>query len=649
MMKFRKSRNSQSQIFIGEIDNSPEKVEKTKRAKAFAWSEGMLPFDQNGASVVKDERRSLAAILMIVGVVAITLMLISRLFYLQIVEGARYRNLANGNRIREKISYAPRGNIYDRNGVLLATNTITSQLSVTPYLLEEDENERQEDFQMIAKFSGLKIQKIKQLSEAEGNEYPLPLPIKDNLNHKQSLSLRQILPETKGFSLDEVPTRVYRSEAALAHVIGYVGRVSDSDLDSDKSGVLLPVDYIGKAGIEKSYDLSLRGVNGIERTEVDALGRPVRVLARQPSKRGQDIHLAIDYKVQKRLAREMKKQMKESKTKRSSGVVVDSESGAIRAMVSLPSFNNNLFVGGISNKQFKKFINNSNQPLINKVVQGGFTTGSTIKPVVASAALEEKVVTPQTIIVDRGAISYGSFIFRGWRPEGLGPMNVRSALAWSSNIYFYTVGGGHGGIKGLGGERLSKYYRMFGFGEPTGIDLPDEFPGRVPDEAWKLKQKGEPWYIGDSYNISIGQGDFLATPLQLTLADMSIANGGYLLKPYLVEKIGEDVVGQRTVRREVKISKKNLQIVREGMRQVLTGGTTCECTFSDVPYKVAGKSGTAQTTSNDDRRPHAWYTAFAPFKDPEIMSTVMIEEGSGGSLFAAPAIAGAMETYFKKK
>ena len=506
----------------------------------------------------------------------------------------------------------------------------------------------------IADVIGDNPAKITADTEAEGLNYPLPITIRTNLSHGQALSLMQYLPQLSGWHITRVPQREYVSDSGLAHILGYTASVDPDDLKADGGKTLLPIDKIGKAGVELEYDSILRGQNGFERTEVDTLGRPVRVLAQTRFENGQDITLTVDLNVQRRLAKELKAQMKKANVSRASAVALDPETGEVLAMVSIPYYDNNLFAHGISQKNFNRLASDPDQPLVNKVIAGGYTTGSTIKPVVASAALEEKVVTPDTIIVDTGAIAVTSvyqpgqqFIFRGWRPGGLGPMNIRRAIAWSSNIYFYTVGGGYGPIEGLGVDRLTRYYRDFGMGEPSGIDLPGEIAGRVPDRAWKMATKHEDWYVGDTYNISIGQGDMLVSPLQLTLADMSVANGGYLLKPQVLLKIGDQVVAKRTVRRRVDVSSKNIQIVREGMRQVLTDGTTCECTFANVPVKVAGKSGTAQTTSDETRRPHAWFTAFAPYEHPKIMITAMLEEGSGGSLYAAPAIAGAMNTFFK--
>lgn len=574
---------------------------------------------------------------------------------MQVLAGERYLELANGNRVRESISYAPRGRILDRKGKVLAENTATFQLSVIPYLLESDEKNRDDILNNVSSIINIDAGKLKEIVFSKGEEYPLPVLVKENLDHETAIALEQIIPRTKGFTVDSVPSRSYVADAGLAHILGYTGRVSEDDIKVDKTSRLLATDFIGKAGIEKQYDEVLRGDNGFERTEVDSLGRPVRFLAQKPASKGSDIILTIDYDVQVRLEREILAQMQKSKTTKGAGVVLSPETGEILAMVSIPYYDNNLFARGISEKEFSDLVNSPNQPLLNKAIGEGYTTGSTIKPVVASAALQEKVVTPETVIVDRGQISVTSvyqpgaaFIFRGWRPGGLGPMNVRSAIAMSSNIYFYTVGGGHENIQGLGVDRLTSYYRKFGLGELSGIDLPDEFAGRVPDSAWKEQNKGEPWYVGDTYNISIGQGDILVTPLQLTLADMSIANGGYLLQPYVLKSIDGVEVGKRVVRREVPIDKGNIKIVQEGMRQVVTNGTTCECIFKSVPVKVAGKSGTAETSTGDKTKPHAWFTAYAPYDKPKIMATVLIEQGSGGSQYSAPAIAGAMETYFAK-
>lgn len=615
-----------------------------------SWVQSMLygaPVIGSDDSTTDTKVRRRLLVMSAAMIVVLTLFIL-RLFMMQVLSASSYEALANGNRVREEVTYAPRGKILDVRGEILAENTLIFQLTAIPYLLENDERLRLADAELIGTILNQKPQKILDTVLAEGDEFVQPLLVAENISHKKALALEAHSKDLKGYTLEEIPVRSYNNEAALAHIIGYSGRVSEADLEASTNDQLLPTDFIGKVGIEKTYDERLRGQNGVRKIEVDALGRPVRVIASKEPIAGEDIRLSIDLAAQKSMYASMQKQMKKAKSTRSAGVAVNPKTGEVIAMVSIPSYDNNLFARGISQSNYTKLIQDAKEPLYNKVIAGGYTSGSIIKPLVASAALQEKVVDENTVIVDRGYIDVqgeygGSFRFRGWRPGGLGPMNVRSALGWSSNIYFYTVGGGHDGIEGLGEERLTKYYRMYGLGDQTGIDLPDETFGRVPDNEWKLKNKGEPWYVGDSYNISIGQGDLLISPLQITLAEAAIANNGYLLQPTLVSR------QDRVVKREISVDKAYLQMVREGMRQVLTGGTTCECTFKDVPVVVAGKSGTAETNTPGGRPPHAWFTAFAPYENPEFLATVLIEEGSGGSQFAAPVIADTMKTYFQSR
>ncbi len=617
--------------------------------EASAWSQIMLA----GRSI-EDKRdvseRGIRIRLTTMSALAFMMFLLLgfKLFSVQVVSSQSYQELANGNRVRVSIEYAPRGLIMDRHGKVLADNTLSFQLSSTPFLLEDDPILLANDIRTVSSILKIEEEKLREILEENGEDYVLPVVVAESVSHDQALLLEARMLDLKGFSIDEVPSRSYVSAAGMAHIVGYTGRVSEADLEVDQSGQLLPTDFKGKTGVEFSFDERLRGQNGWVKFEVDALGRPIRVIDQQEPSPGEDIYLSIDFNVQKAMAVGMKEQMKKSNTSRSSGVMVDPQNGEILAMVSLPDFDSNLFVGGISEADFKKLNTDSDQPLFNKPLSGGFTSGSIIKPLVASAALQEGIVTPSTVIVDGGALTLpGGFTFLGWRPGGLGPMNVRSAIAWSSNIYFYTVGGGFGHIEGLGEERLTRYYREFGLGEVTGVNLPNESPGRVPDEEWKLENKGEPWYQGDSYNISIGQGDLLISPLHITMAEASIANNGYVLTPQI------ELGAERSVRRELSVDKANLQIVREGMRQVLTGGTTCDCLFDAVPVDVAGKSGTAETDTPGGRRPHAWFTSFAPYdktnkQKPEVLATVLIEEGSGGSLYAAPVIAKAFTAYYSQ-
>ena len=604
------------------------------------WSEALLVGKPRRTADPNGQIYARRRILLVTAVMVLMLLgLVARLFFMQVVSAENYLNLANGNRVRLIVQYAARGNILDTKGRVLASNTLSYQLSATPYLLSDEPKNQNQDIKRVAQILKSTPNRIKKAVFDEGPEFTQPLVVAEKLNRQQALRLETVIPRLEGFSLDLIPIRKYDARGALAHVIGYSGRVSEADLEANKD-TLLPTDFIGKSGVEQSFDDHLRGKNGWLRVEVDALGRPVRVLGRQNAVSGKDLRLSIDRDVQISLTDAIAAQMQKANVLRASGVAMNPINGQVLAVVSLPSYDNNLFASGISQTDFSSLNNNPNQPLYNKAIAGGYSSGSTIKPLVASAALQEGVVTDKTVIVDTDHIAVGSFRFRSWRPGGLGPQTVRSAIAWSSNIYFMTVGGGNGPIAGLGEERLTSYYSEFGLGQPTGIPLPGEITGRVPDRQWKLDNKGEDWFIGDSYNISIGQGDLLITPLQLSVAHSAIANGGKVVQPQLKDN------AKTKVKNRLDVSAENLQIVREGMRQVLTGGTTSEGIFGAVPVKVAGKSGTAETDPEGGRRPHAWYSAFAPYEDPEILVTVMLEEGVGGSTFAAPAIAQAMATYF---
>lgn len=568
----------------------------------------------------------------------ILLGVVGRIVSLQLISGGEYSVAAQSNRIRDKIAYAPRGNVYDRNGILLASNQPDFQVSVIPYLLPVDEIDREQVYNKLAEILDLDFQIIKTNAEKEGLGSALPVLIAEHLSHEESLIVEQHLPELQGISVDVVPVRKYKSEAGLAHILGYVARVNPGDLERRKD--LIPTDYVGRTGVEAQYDSRLRGENGRSRLEVDAIGRPLKLLGRVNPKNGNDLHLTIDYDLQIFLEQSLRNHMQQSGSTKASAIAMHPKTGEVLAMVSIPFYDNNLFSKGISTNDYEVLINNPDKPLINKVIAGAYPSGSTIKPILASAALQEKVVQPDTVIVDRGQIVVRSiydpsatFIFRGWRPQGLGPMTATRAIAMSSNIYFYTVGGGHESIKGLGIEKMAHYYREFGLGAKSGIDLPGETAGRVPDPDWKKKAKGENWVLGDTYNTSIGQGDLLVSPLQITLANMTVANGGKLVKPRLIKN------APTVIKREVQVSSDVNAVVREGMRQMIYEGPFGIHRFSNVPVTMAGKTGTAETDKLDpEAQPHAWFVSFAPYDDPEIMLGIMINEGQGSTVAVSPAV-----------
>jgi penicillin-binding protein 2 len=576
--------------------------------------------------------------------IVLIMICIGRIFSLQVTRGASYLQAANGNRIHDEISYAPRGTIYDRSGKkVLARNTLRSQLTVVPYLLARDQSRREVAYRRVAEVVGQSPQALQKTAEAQGLSYTRPLIVSERLTHTQLLRIEQKLPVVPGFTVDTVPVREYEASAGLAHILGYVSRVNQEDLAGNDA--LLPTDYIGRTGIEAVYDSRLRGTNGRRRVEVDALGRPLRLLASSEARTGSDIRLTIDYKLQVRLQRELRKQLTITGAKRAAGLAVDPESGEILAMVSIPSYDNNLFAQGISRASYQKLLINPHKPLLNRTIAGTYPSGSTIKPLVAAAALQEGIVNKETVIVDRGYIDVANQFnpnqahrFRGWRAGGLGAMDVRRALAYSSNIYFYTVGGGHGGVAGLGAQRLTDYYRSFGLGQPTGIDLPGELSGFVPTPELKQQRTGEPWYLGDTYNISIGQGDLRLTPLQILMAHAALANRGSLVAPHLLLDHPTET-SLRPPAQPLPIAATNLETVRAGMHDMPYRGVFSAERFAKIPVQIAGKTGTAQASNpGGGGRPHGWFIAFAPYDKPKISLLAMIENVEGSTIALTPVI-----------
>lgn len=626
------------------------------------WGEVVLPADlpagQAGDAAVMETTPNKSVLWFMAGLVVVAAIVLGlRLVHLQILQGSRNFGLAEGNRIRQKLTRAPRGVIYDRNGKVLVRNIANFDLTVVPSQLPRKLGDRQEVFNRLGQMLEISPAEIATKAEANGLRYPLSLPVAANLDRQKALLMDQSTSKFPGFSLDVNPVREYLDNGLLSHIFGYTGRASSQDLAADPSYSL--TDYIGKLGLERQYESLLKGQNGSQQTEVDASGNPIRVLASKPSKSGSDLILSLDFELQVKLVESLKKHMDLAGAKKASAVALDPKTGEVLASVSLPTYDNNLFSRGISQTDYDRLLNDPGQPLFNKVVSGVYKTGSIIKPLVASAALEEKVVSPNTVIMDEGKLEVVNkydpgvvYTFRGWEQSGLGAMTVRRAIAMSSNIYFYTVGGGFGNIGGLGIDKLASYYHKFGLGAKTGIDLPNEASGRVPTPDWKLKTTKEAWFTGDTYNLSVGQGDIAVSPLQIVNATASIANGGNLLKPRLVQAIRDETGQARSTQvsviRKLPISAYNLTVTREGMRQAVESGTACCIMDKQVPVKVAGKTGTAETNPGKED-PHAWFTAFAPYEDPQIVMAVLVEHAPGeGAEYAAPVARETLAWYFSR-
>jgi len=416
----------------------------------------------------------------------------------------------------------------------------------------------------------------------------------------------------------------------------------------DKNKNYLMTDYIGKTGLEKSYEKELKGIYGAQQIEIDSKGEVKKNLGLINPQAGNDLVLNIDQGLQKKIYDSLSAVLEKTKTKTAAAVAIDPSTGGILAIVSLPSYDNNLFAGGINSEDYKKLISDKTFPLLNRATSGEYPPGSTIKPAVAAAALSEKTILEETTVGCGGAIHIGGWSFGDWKTHG-GGIDVKKAIAESCDVFFYAVGGGYANIPGLGMDRMKKYENLFGFGEATGVDLPGELKGFIPSEEWKLNYKKEKWYIGDSYHCAIGQGFVLATPLQLANYTAALANGGTLYSPKVVNQIrrinGENEYIQPEIIRKNFISKEVMRIIREGMRQTITSGTAQP--LKDLPVAVAGKTGTAEFGEED--KTHAWFVSFAPYDNPKIAMVVLVEGGGEGHSSAVPVTKEVYEWYFGER
>ncbi len=642
------------------------------------WTQAILPADAEASSPEGETSRR--PLIFFAGVVAVVLlMLLGRLFALQVLGGNHNLALANGNRIRQQVERAPRGIIYDRNKVVLTQNVASYDVVVTPQLLPLGKAVRSAEYAQVASYVGLSAAEVQAKSEASCHGQnpatgclasPVAVLVASGIPRDQALLVDQDANSLPGFTLDVNPIRQYSDSGLLSAFLGYTSRLNAQEAAAHPDYGLN--DLIGKSGLEEQYEAVLRGANGGVETEVDALGKPIKVLANQDPVPGNNLVLTIDSGLDQHLAAAIQKQMAASGAIRAAGVALNPKTGEVLAAVSLPSYDDNLFSKGISQADYSSLLHNPGQPLFNKVTQGNYPSGSIIKPIGASAALQEGIINTSTTIVDDGTLVVPNpydpahpSIYYGWEhldnQAGLGVMNVISALARSSDIFFYEVMGGFTNfVHYLGVTKLTDYYKLFGLGSKTGIDLPSETTGRVPTPAWKQAYSGLPWYTGDTYNIAVGQGDLLVDPLQMAVALSAIANGGTVYRPRLVDQV-TSITGQviqslaPKVARQLPVSQQNLAIVRQGMLAAVMnpGGTACCLIKAQVPVQVAAKTGTAETVVHDDgtpaalsSKPDSWFEAFAPYDNPQIVIVVLLEHAGEGAVYAAPAVRETLTWYF---
>ena len=567
--------------------------------------------------------------------------LAGRVFVLNTVQGEKYQGMSERNSLRMLTIPAPRGIIYDRTGQALVQNIPTLDLAVVPSDLPREEGDRVRERELLRSIIDIDQEVASSVFGAKGNTAS-PVLLKSRLTQEEMLIFLSRQADFPGVVLMRSAEREYRDGTIFSHLIGYEGKIRQQELDDYPEYGLS--DMIGKEGIEKSYESFLRGKNGADRVEVDALGKIKKELGSVQPVPGNDIILHIDAELQKKIFDSLSMLLETKNLKRAAAVAMNPETGGILALVSLPSYDNNLFSGGIDQKHYEELLTDDARPLFNRAVSGEYPPGSTIKPVVAAAALAEGVVNEHTEIESRGGISIGKFFFGDWKAHGF--TDIRRAIAVSSDVYFYSVGGGYGSVPGLGMRRMKAYEEFFGYGKKTGIDIPGEADGFLPDPDWKQRRFGERWYIGDDYHAAIGQGFVTATPLQVLNSIATIGNGGILREPRLVSHIRDasgklSPVESPVVRRDF-VDANILRIVREGMRETVTEGTAQP--LRDLPVAVAGKTGTAQFGTGKDT--HGWFVSFAPYEKPEIALIVLVEGQGEEGYNAVPVTKEVYQWYF---
>lgn len=565
--------------------------------------------------------------------VLVIVVLIARVGFLQVYEGDKYMRLADGNRIRVIPNVAPRGNIYDCNGVPIVNNRPGFTVSLLPLTAPVSGD-------VIERLAGLLQIPKKNIQDKIDDHVGLdPIRIKSDVGPEIITIIEEQRNKFPGVIIEVQPVRYYLFREQGAHIYGYVSEISESELERKKDAGYRLGDMIGKFGLELYYDKELRGKDGGKRVEVDVNGKPVQILGEESPKPGYDFYLTIDYRIQAAVEKAVDDTLKKIGAGAAAAVVLNPQNGEVLAMVSRPTFDPNLFVNGISEKDWKPLNDNPYHPMINKVINGEYPPGSTFKIVTGIAALSNGNITPEQKILDTGKFYIDEKTNAGG--EVLGWIAFEDAMAHSNNYYFYELG------YRLGIDNLEDYARMFGLGKETGINLPDESEGVVASSHYKKETFGEEWYIAETLDAAIGQGFQLVTPLQAAMVMGEIAADGKLYRPHLVKRI---VANDGRIIKEFEpelvsklhVTDSALYHVQRGLHGVTTYGTAAGA-FAGFPVEVAGKTGTAENSQGAD---HGWFVAYGPFKEPTVAVAVIVEQGGFGSLSAVPIGRSILEAVF---
>lgn len=576
---------------------------------------------------------------------------ILRLWQLEILNGDEYLQQANDNRIAEIRVQPPRGKVVDRNGKVLVSNRTRNELRVTPVELPSPGPELKAELRSLSQLTGISYRDLKKRLKPENADVPGGAVIlSQDLGLEKVFYLRENRDRFPGVDVERVFVRDYPRGYLAAHLFGNVGEVTAEQLELPRYRGLRQGDLVGQSGIEYEYDRFLRGAPGATRIQVDSLGNTRGTLADKPATAGQNVRLTIDSDLQATGEAALG-----SYGLPGAFVAMDPRTGEILAMGSTPTFDPAIFTRPITESQYRQLTAKRNDaPLANRAIQGLYPPASTFKLITATAALEEGLVTPQTVVEDTGKVTVDTISFKNAGDKVYGPIDMVDALRVSSDVYFYKLGL-EARASGDGGQ-IQDWAKLYGLGETTGIDLPAETEGLVPNPKWRNQLFSEdltdrPWTDGDNVNLSVGQGDMQTNPLQMAVAYSALANGGTVVTPHLAQSI-ETVTGETieeilpAAKRQVEFSPGTRETLLDGFEQALQKPTgTAYQVFGNWKIPVAGKTGTAER--GIDVPDQSWFAAMAPAGNPEIVVVATVERGGFGADAAAPVVARILEAYFE--
>ncbi len=597
---------------------------------------------------VEDRRKAQVRLSGLQYIIAMTFAVLAVSFWvLQVVQHAKFEELAENNHQRTLALRAPRGLVFDRHGRVMVENRSSYSISI----VREHTKNLDRTIRILASVIGLDESGVRTIVDRHRREptyRPITIIQDASLAQVASVTARRLDFELPDVVVEEVPTRRY-PETMAAHLFGYVGEVSDAQVADDNS--LKSGDITGQSGIEKVYNAYLMGDDGARRVVVNSVGREIRTLEEESATEGKRLQLTIDYDVQKAIEDGF-----DQLGFNGAAVVVDPNNGDVLGFTSRPAYDPNAFAaGGIDRDTWATLTTDEERPMNDRAIQGTYSPGSTFKMAVATAALQEGVITPDFKVHCVGSATFYGRPFKCWKPGGHGTMDLRHAIEQSCNVYFYTIGN----MTGI--DKIHKWATLLGLGEKSGIDLPNERVGLMPSPEWKQARFKEKWYAGETVSVSIGQGSVALTPVSMAVYAATLANGGTRITPHLLKAV-DDGSGWKPVpppppKSRAPIDPEKLQAIRDGLFMVVNGaGTGHNAQLKG--YDVSGKTGTAQVISNQgkeragktdkDLRDNGWFVFFAPRDKPEIAGVVLLEHGIHGSN-AALIAHHLMETFFAKK